>query len=129
MSIFDGIKGMFSNSNSNHINWNTVEETGEIDRIVEQSQRRPQLLYKHSDRCSVCWFAKSELEKSADAIQTDARMHFVDVINSRAVSDYIAEKLNIRHESPQAILVDKGEVIWHNSHGAIGSADILNALE
>lgn len=128
MSIFEGIKTMFSGSGSDTANWNAVEKGSEVDRIIEQSYQQPQLLYKHSNRCSVCWFAKSELEKVAEAIKAKAEMHFVDVIKSREVSNYIADKLGIRHESPQAILVNGGEVVWHDSHGTINSATILDVL-
>lgn len=108
--------------------WNVLENISEADEVLEKSKRRPQLLYKHSNRCGTCMFTKSEIENSSDDINEFADMHFIDVIGSRKVSDYIAEKLNLRHESPQAILLINGKVVWHDSHSSIKSAKIMEAL-
>lgn len=108
--------------------WNVLESIPEVDEIFEQSKRRPQLLYKHSNRCGTCLFTKSEIENSSDDILKHSEMHFIDVISCRKVSDYIAEKLDIWHESPQAILLKNGKVVWHASHSAIKSTKILDKL-
>lgn len=108
--------------------WNVLEDISDVDEVLQKSKERPQLLYKHSNRCGTCMFAKSEIEKRSEDIEERADMHFIDVINSREVSNYLAEKLNLRHESPQAILLANGKVIWHNSHSAIKSTKILGKL-
>lgn len=41
------------------------------------------------------------------------------VQTDRAVSRHIAEKTGVTHQTPQALLVRNGEVLWHDSHGAI----------
>lgn len=128
MGIIEGIKGIFSQNQSGTENWNVIEQNSEIDQIIDDSSNKAQLLYKHSDRCSVCMFTKSELEQSAEIITANAKMHFVDVIRSREVSDYIAEKLGVQHESPQAILVKDGEVVWHESHGAIKGEKVRKVI-
>ncbi|MDX1585781.1 MAG: bacillithiol system redox-active protein YtxJ [Balneolaceae bacterium] len=129
MSFFEGIKNMFSQSeNGLSDEWHTLKEQNAVDEVIHSSDDKPQLIYKHSYRCSVCLFSKSNLEKQAEEITRFADMHFVDVISSREVSNYIAEQLGVRHESPQAILLHKGEVIWHASHGSIKSAKILEVL-
>lgn len=116
------------NGTDSTVNWNLLESKSEVDEVLEQSKQRPQLLYKHSNRCGTCMFTKSEIENSSDEILEHAEMHFIDVIRSRGVSDYIAEKLDIRHESPQAILLKNGQVLWHDSHSAIKSNKILSKL-
>ena len=108
--------------------WNIPENISEADEVLEQSKKRPQLLYKHSNRCGTCMFAKSEIEGSTSAIKKLTDMHFIDVIGNREVSNHFAEKLNLRHESPQAILLVDGKVVWHASHSGIKSAKILEAL-
>jgi bacillithiol system protein YtxJ len=62
---------------------------------------------------------------ASDNIKEYADMHFVNVVRSREASDKIASELDVRHESPQAILVDQGEVVWHGSHGSIDADAIL----
>lgn len=128
MGILDGIKNAFSSDDSTADCWNQLTEEGQLDQVLKQSKSNPQLIYKHSARCSVCWFAKSELENAADEISSQADMNFVDVINARGISDKLADKLGVRHESPQAILVKDGEAVWHDSHGSIKGAKVLEAI-
>lgn len=129
MSLIKGLKDLFTGNGTDPSEyWNVINETTQVDEVLERSHRQPQLLYKHSNRCGTCMFAKSEIESSSGEIKEKAGMHFVDVIRSRAVSDYIAEKLNLRHESPQAILLVDGKVVWHNSHSAIKGNKILSKL-
>ena len=129
MSFIEVLKNMFSqNGTKTAEEWNILDTKSAVDEAVRKSENKPQMIYKHSGRCSVCVFAKSNLERNIEEISEAADVNFVDVIASREVSNYIAEKLDVRHESPQAILLKHGEVIWHNSHGSVKSAGILEAL-
>lgn len=126
--MFEGLKGFFEGGGSNNDGWNVIEEPAKVEQILKASQEKPQLIYKHSNRCGTCLFAKSELERASEEIKGQAEMHFVDVIRNRSASNFLAEQLGICHESPQAILVAKGNVLWHASHGGIKESELLNAL-
>lgn len=126
--MFEDLKNIFSGGGSDFENWNRLEDIVEWERIFKKSGRKPQILYKHSNRCSVSWFAKSKLEKASETLAEKADMHVVDVIRNREVSNYIAENLELRHESPQAILVKDEKVVWHASHGSINENKMLEAL-
>ena len=56
----------------------------------------------------------------------DVPCYEVHVIESRAVSDLIAARLDVQHESPQAIVVRDGVSVWDGSHFQI-TADELAA--
>jgi len=129
MGIFKGLKTALSNDGSLAEYWNRLTDEKRIDDIIEESYKKPQLIYKHSNRCSTCWFSKSELENSAGEISSKASMHFVDVVASRSVSNKLAEVLNVRHESPQAILVKDGKAVWDTSHGSIKGKKVLDQLK
>lgn len=124
MGLFNSVKNAFSGSDSSEI-WDMISDSSQIDPIIEASKEKPQLIYKHSHRCSVCFVSKGNLEMASDNIKEYADMHFVNVVRSREVSDKIASELDVRHESPQAILVDQGKVVWHGSHGSIDADAIL----
>ncbi|NGP77124.1 bacillithiol system redox-active protein YtxJ [Balneolaceae bacterium YR4-1] len=129
MGFFEGVKGMFSQSGADKAEeWQILEGKDSVDKLLSRSESTPQLIYKHSDRCSVCIFAKSNLEQQAGDISEATDMNFVDVISSRDVSNYIADKLNVRHESPQAILLNEGEVVWHASHGSVKAEPLMEVL-
>ena len=52
----------------------------------------------------------------------------VTVQTHRAVSNAIAQKLGIRHETPQALLVKDGRVVWSASHFGVTAAAVEDAL-
>ena len=53
----------------------------------------------------------------------------VEIQKARPVSDGVARVFEVRHESPQALLVSEGEVVWHASHGSITEESLAEALE
>lgn len=128
MGLFNSVKNAFSGSDSSEI-WDMITDSSQVDPIIEASKEKPQLIYKHSHRCSVCFVSKGNLEMASDSIEEYADMHFVNVVRSREASNEIASELDVRHESPQAILVDQGEVVWHGSHGSIAADAILEYFE
>lgn len=79
------------------------------------------ILYKHSTRCPVSAAAYDEVQKFALA-NPEAPLYLVDVISNRDVSRYVAEQTGVQHHSPQAILLENGEVRWHASHFDITTA-------
>lgn len=127
MGLLNSLKNKFSASGDTI--WNEVSDDFNLYEVLANSEERSQLIYKHSYRCSVCFFAKAQIEKKSEEISKLADLHFLNVITHREASNNIASKLNVRHESPQAILMHKGEVIWHASHGKIKGEAVLSELK
>lgn len=127
MGLFDSVKNAFSGAENSDI-WEVITDSSQVAPIIEASKEKSQLIYKHSHRCSVCFVSKGALEQAADAIKEDADMYFVNVVNNRKASDLIATELDVRHESPQVILIRDGEAIWNASHGKINADVILEHL-
>ena len=73
------------------------------------------VLYKHSTRCGGSQAAYSELERFSRS-HPDTPVYIVDVIRDRPVSNRIAEQLEVYHQSPQAIVVRRGQPVWNASH-------------
>jgi bacillithiol system protein YtxJ len=99
----------------------------DLDRVMASTETQPVLLYKHSLTCGTSAFA---LEQLTQLEQSDVPVpiHLVPVQTARAVSDAIAERLTLRHESPQLILVDHGAVSWHTSHLCVNVDKAREAL-
>jgi len=104
------------------------QEQEKYDSILQKSDEKPQLIYKHSHRCSVSFMAKQQLEKFTKEISDKANLFMIDVIHQRDLSNAIASQLNVRHESPQVIILKDQEVIWKGSHWQIKGKDILYTL-
>ena len=128
MSFFTGIKKVFSGRGIDESVWNVPESENDVGQIFERSSEKPQLIYKHSNSCSICWFAKSEIEAASDSIQELADLHFINVVKFRQISNLIAVKSGIIHQSPQVLIIQNGKVVWNASHGRIRGHTILEQL-
>ena len=108
------------------MNWITLSEEKELDNIVEKSYSRPQLIFKHSTRCSISSVAKGRVDKSDIDIAIDC--YYLDLIAFRNISNLIADKFHVHHESPQVLLISNGECIYEESHNAIRPDDIMENI-
>ena len=96
--------------------WKTLSDMNEFEAALEASYNNPIALYKHSTRCSISLIAKKSIERFWDL---DIDAYYLDLIAHRDISNAIAEKLSIQHQSPQIILVKEGAAVYDASHGAI----------
>ncbi len=97
---------------------------------LEASADKPLLVLKHSTRCPVSSAALEEYEdylKDRPAEGIDYAL--VKVIESRPVSNKIAEDLNVKHESPQIILVKDKAKYWATSHWSVTKKHIRAVLD
>ncbi|WP_260989971.1 bacillithiol system redox-active protein YtxJ [Paenibacillus xylanexedens] len=91
--------------------------------VLQRSQEHPVLLLKHSTTCPVSARAYREFMAFVGTNASDPKQtmeyRMVKVIENRPLSRHIAEETEVRHESPQVLLLDQGQVIQHTSHGRI----------
>jgi bacillithiol system protein YtxJ len=52
----------------------------------------------------------------------------VTVQTHRAVSNAAAQQLGVRHETPQALLIRDGRVVWSASHFRVTAAALEDAI-
>lgn len=100
-----------------------VRDAEELDRAFGEPWA---LLFKHSTRCPVSSAAWREVAAFRKA-HPDAVVLVVHVVEQRALSNAVASRTGVRHESPQAILIENGRVAWHDSHEGV-TADALERL-
>jgi bacillithiol system protein YtxJ len=100
-----------------------------VDAAIAESRERPVLLFKHSRYCGVSCEALEELRSHIDA-RADGAVSYkmITVQTHRPVSDAIAQRLGLRHETPQAILLRDGKVVWNASHFRITATQLDQAL-
>jgi bacillithiol system protein YtxJ len=84
------------------------------------------ILFKHSTQCPISAGAYQEMQKFTE-VHPQAPVYLVKVIESRPISNEIAEFTDVKHESPQVIILEKGKPVWHKSHHDITAADLENA--
>ena len=105
------------------MSWITLDSEAQLAAIDQQSQERPQLIFKHSTRCPISSVIRNRLYKNEPPAGVDC--YYLDLIANRSLSNQVAERYRIRHESPQVLLIKDGACIFDESHNAIYMEDIL----
>ncbi len=108
--------------------WNHLTSVRDVDALIERSHNQPCLIFKHSTRCPVSAIAKYRLEGDWTFAPGEVEAYYLDLIRYREVSNYIAERLEVHHESPQVLLVTDGECTYDASHLDITLADLQEGL-
>lgn len=107
------------------MNWKQLEQIGQLTDIDVQSHTAPVVIFKHSTRCSISAAALNRIERSWDTGEMkEIEPYFLDLIAHRTTSDAVALHYEIRHESPQVLVIRKGECIYHVSHMGIDYNDL-----
>ncbi|MGM0883287.1 MAG: bacillithiol system redox-active protein YtxJ [Bacillota bacterium] len=102
----------------------------EWNSVYENSASRPLVVFKHSTTCPVSANAHEEFNNYLDSKpREDVEYVLVKVIESRPVSNQIAEDTSVKHESPQIIFIDKKAKVWTASHWSITKAHITAVLD
>ncbi len=109
------------------MNWNNIQSQKQIDEAVKASHDKYQVIFKHSTTCPISSMAKMRLESKWDLDNVEA--HFLDLLSYRSISSYIADSLEVHHESPQLILLKDGEVIYDSSHLDISVDEIKESIK
>lgn len=86
------------------------------------------VVYKHSPWCGLSHRAEGEVARFRTA-EPGIPVVQVDVIHEARLSAAIETALQVRHESPQAILVHHGRVAWHDSHGRVTAVQLQRAAQ
>ncbi|AKD02996.1 bacillithiol system redox-active protein YtxJ [Pontibacter korlensis] len=107
------------------MNWHPLTSVEQLDEIIEESKNTPVVIFKHSTSCSISATAKSRLERQWDGAGLDhIKPYYLDLLSYRPVSNEVAEALQVRHESPQLLLLKDGVCTYDASHLGI-SVDAL----
>ena len=105
-----------------------LQRIEEFDQLLDQTSDRPLLLFKHSVTCGTSAEALDELIEHLNEDKLDARYAIVTVQSHRELSNAVAKRLGVRHETPQALLIHKGRVVWSASHFRVTAAAMQSAI-
>ena len=108
------------------MNWKILTAENQLDEIKQRSQETPQVIFKHSTRCATSSVAKSRLERAATPEKVD--FYYLDLIKYRSISNKIESEFMVYHESPQVLLIKKGECVYDESHSGISMNEIEEQL-
>jgi len=110
------------------MNWNRIESAADLEDAIARSQQHPVLLFKHSTRCSISAMALHSVEKDWNDASEKITPYFLDLLAHRDLSNLIEQKTGVLHQSPQAIVMKNGEVVYQASHNGIRVSNMLKSI-
>lgn len=108
--------------------WIAIKSEADLETIMAQSEKKPQIIFKDSTTCGISAHAKERLKDDYALIEGKADFNYLDLLSFRAVSNYIAQTLGVTHQSPQIIVLKDKKVVYTTSHHAISAAGIAKYL-
>lgn len=129
MSLFSNVFGSSEGQNESEskVNWIPLTFLGQLDDMVAFSNQKPAMIFKHSTRCSVSRFALKQFEnefKNEDMVDT----YFLDLLEHRDISNDIAKRFGVFHQSPQLLLIKDGKSVYNVSHSDIDAEELMEKL-
>ena len=109
------------------MHWNTLTDLHQLDEIVDISQNQPVVIFKHSTRCSVSRMALKKFESEYD-LEDKVDVYFLDLLEYRDISNEIASRFEVYHQSPQLLLIKEGKSVYDVSHSDIDAIALKGKL-
>lgn len=108
-------------------NWKEITSVDDVEMIIKKSKSRPQIIFKDSVSCGISAYAKERLI-SGNQNFAEADFNYLDLLSHRSVSNYIAERFKVIHQSPQIIVLKDEKVVYSVTHHSIDPKTIKNHL-
>lgn len=102
------------------IHWNQLNDLSQLEEIKMLSTQQKVLIFKHSTTCGISAMALKAFERAwENTDMAHTKPYYLDLKAHRVISNQIEADFQVRHESPQVLLIDHGKVIYHASHHEI----------
>lgn len=110
--------------------WKEITTEQEWKQLLEDSTEKPFVILKHSTACPVSFNALSEYDTYlGKKPNSNVDYVLVKVIESRPVSNMIAEDTGVKHASPQILYIKNKETVWNTSHWSITEEHMTAVLD
>lgn len=130
MGLFDGLFGGDSNTEKeeNSVPWINLQSVAQLDEIQEKSKGRAQVIFKHSTTCGISRMVLNMFSSGYNLEVDQIDLYFLDLHAHRDVSNEVAIKFQVIHQSPQLLVIKNGTTVFHTSHGAISEVNLEQHL-
>lgn len=121
MSIFKRLFSSNEPSNKKDFNWVSLNVLEQLEDIVTTSYEKTVVIFKHSTRCSISRFALNSFENEFNYPKEKIELFYLDLLVHRDISNEIARKFGVEHQSPQILVIKNGRAIYSASHESINA--------
>ncbi len=108
--------------------WKMLDSIKQLDEIDALSKEKTVVIFKHSTTCGISAGAKNRLESDWPKLEGDIAFYYLDLLSYRPISNEIASRYGVRHESPQIIVINNGNAVHDSSHHRISVGDLNSAI-
>jgi bacillithiol system protein YtxJ len=125
MGFLDSLFGNSSDDNNEkEVKFYSLELISQLDEIDAISETKPVVIFKHSTRCSISRFALKQFDAEFNYDDSQIDWYLLDLLNHRDISNEIAHRYEVMHQSPQIIVIKNKKAIYHDSHDGIDANDL-----
>ncbi len=122
------LKNIFKENTSNstetsneNVKFFTLDNMEQFDVIDVISNTKPVVLFKHSTRCSISRMALKQFDAEFNYPEEKINWYLLDLLNHRDLSNEIASRYHVVHQSPQIVVIRNGKAIFNESHENIAA--------
>ncbi len=129
MGLFDKVFGTSSKEPKEErvLPWKVLNDLKQLDQIAKDSKTKPVAIYKHSTTCGISRMVLRGLEAQYDITAEELDFYYLDLKAYRAISNEVAARFQVWHESPQVILIKNGKAVYNASHSGV-NASVLKEM-
>jgi bacillithiol system protein YtxJ len=127
MGIFNNLfssKDTSSEDKKDDLIWIPLTSEDQLIEIEQNSSKKPQIIFKHSTTCGISSMVLRSFKNSYSLEDNQADLYFLDLHRYRQISNEVANRFKVYHQSPQVLIIKNGTAVANESHGGITSLDL-----
>ncbi|PKP24712.1 MAG: bacillithiol system redox-active protein YtxJ [Bacteroidetes bacterium HGW-Bacteroidetes-2] len=101
------------------IPWKHLISMEQLNEIIEISNTKPVAIFKHSTRCGISNMVIKQFEREFNLPENSLDLYYLDLLNHRDISNEIAARFQVFHQSPQLLIIKNGVTVFEASHQSI----------
>ena len=99
--------------------WIPLEDTDQLESLVKRGAPALRVVFKHSTRCGLSSMMLRRFEATWSGQAPDTSFYLLDLVRYRELSSALADRCQLRHQSPQVLIISQGMLVASASHGDI----------
>ncbi|VXC14229.1 Bacillithiol system redox-active protein YtxJ [Flavobacterium sp. 9AF] len=104
--------------------YNSLTNEDQLEEINTISFEKPIVIFKHSTRCSISRFVLKRFDEAYNFSDSEMHWYLLDLLNYREISNELASRYAVMHQSPQILIIRNGKAIYNASHDAIDVTEL-----
>lgn len=122
MGLMDSLFG--KSTQSSDFPWIALQNEAQIAELELESQTSLVVVFKHSTRCGISRSVLNRFERAHDHSLQGITFYYLDILAYRSISNALAARYEVWHESPQLLAIRNATVVSHSSHYDIEAANL-----